>query len=99
MKRYNYIGQMIEIELGQFGYDGYFADIIYKCQEETGKSLITMFLVKKNKDGDPTVILPVQKSQYITASRPEVKGSIVRIVEYMCKTRRIEKYMHNEVNS
>ena len=44
MAKYSYIGQMIEIDLSRYGYEGYFADTLYKCDDQTGKSLITMFV-------------------------------------------------------
>lgn len=92
-RSYIYKGQMIEIGLGQFGYRGYFAEVLYQCDDKTGKSLVTMFLVKKDKDGEPTVFIPVQKSQYITSDRSDIKSNIMRIVEYMCRTRRINSYL------
>ena len=93
MKRYNYKGQMIEVNLSQFGYEGYLAEVLYQCDDRAGKSLVTMFLVKKGADGEPKILIPVQNSQYITSDRSDVKSNIVRIVEHMCKTKRIEPYM------
>ena len=93
MKKYTYKGQMIEVNLTQFGYDGVYAEVLYQCEDEVGKSLITMFVVEKNDDGDPSNVTLVQKSQYITGDRTEVRGNIVRLVEYMCREKIIEKYI------
>lgn len=93
MKKYTYKGQMIEVDLAQFGYDGIYAEVLYQCEDEVGKSLITMFLIRKDENGDPSGITLVQKSQYITGDRTEVRGNIVRLVEYMCREKIIESYI------
>lgn len=93
MKKYAYKGQMIEVDLAQFGYDGIYAEVLYQCEDEVGKSLITMFLIQKDENGDPSNVTLVQKSQYITGDRTEVRGNIVRLVEYMCREKIIEKYI------
>jgi hypothetical protein len=84
---------MIEVDLTQFGYDGIYAEVLYQCDDEVGKSLITMFLIRKDENGDPSDITLVQKSQYITGDRTEVRGNIVRLVEYMCREKIIESYI------
>ena len=93
MKKYRYKGQMIEVDLEQFGYSGYFAETLYQCEDDIGKSLITMFLVQKDKDGEPFNLIPIQKSQYITADRSDVRTNIVRIVEHLCRTKKIDRYL------
>lgn len=96
MKKYRYKGQMIEVDLKQFGYEGYFAEALYQCNDDTGKSLVTMFLITKDEGGDPSLLIPVQKSQYITADRSDVRTNIVRIVEHLCKTKKIDDYLPEE---
>ena len=93
MKKYAYRGQMIEIDLSEYGYDGYYAEVLYQCDDTTDKSLVSMFVIMKDADGDPSMINRVQKSQYVTGNRTDIRGNIVRIVEHMCKTRKIEKYL------
>ena len=84
---------MIEVDLAQFGYNGIYAEVLYQCEDEVGKSLITMFLIQKDENGDPSDITLVQKSQYITGDRTEVRGNIVRLAEYMCREKIIESYI------
>lgn len=93
MKKYSYKGQMIEINLGQYGYEGYFAEVLYQCYDNIGKTLVTMFITKKGSDGKKIMLIPVQDSQYITSDRSDIRNNIVRIVEYMCRTKRIEPYL------
>lgn len=88
-----YKGQVVEINLTEYGYDGYFAEALYYCDDATTKSLITMFIIQKDADGMPTTIIPVQKPQYITADRSDVRLKISGIVEVMHIKHYIEKYI------
>lgn len=99
MKKYVYRGQMIEIDLAGYGYDGYFAEVLYQCNDAIGKSLVTMFVITKDDDGDPSLLIPVQKSQYMTGGRNEIRGNIVRVVEHMCKTKVMDNYLPDGVCS
>lgn len=93
MKNIKDLGQMIEVNLAEFGYDGFYAECLYMPSSVTGKYSIRIFLSKKSsEDGDIEDLAfigtaPNGKMEYrqdITSNSGTIKNDLYRIVRYMC---------------
>lgn len=93
MARYTNKGTVIEIDLGNYGYSSFFAEVLYKYVEEKNATEVTMYVVCKGEDGTLVSMMPVQNTQYISSNKNTAKQDILRIVRYMCDTGIIKEYL------
>lgn len=106
MKKIRNVGQMIEMDLGNFGYEGYYAECLYSPSSNTGMYDVRIFLIIKDEDGDPAYLAFVGSElngkmlykQQITTNAGTVKNDLYRIISYMCSGASpfIEKFMDEE---
>lgn len=93
MKDIRDLGQMIEIDLSEFGYGGFYMDCLYRPSPVRGKYSVRLFLSKKvSCDSDILGLAfvgtsPNGKMEYcqdITSNSGTIKNDLYRIVRYMC---------------
>lgn len=101
MKDIKDVGQMIEINVKEFGYNGYHVACLYAPSKVRGKYTVQLFLVQKDQDGDLNSVAfigtqPEDKILYrqdITSNSGTIKNDLYRIVKYMCTEKIIEEFM------
>ena len=102
-KNYTDVGQVIEINLEQFGYRDYYAECFYRNSETVGCMSVMIVYVKKELDGSVSYVAfagtdqedgSVLYRQDIHSTKGTIKNDLYRIVSYMCTTDIIKEYIN-----
>lgn len=101
-KNYTDIGQVIEIDLGQYGYSGFFAECLYSVSETPNCMSIMIAIIRKGEDVPLDYLIfagteqPDGSTLYrqdIHSSKGTIKNDLCRIVSYMCSSGVIKEYV------
>lgn len=93
MARYDFKGQVIEINLSQFGHKGYFVEALYRFSEKDNKYFVSLFTVSKDEDGDIASLCQIADVTELDCPKTAIKSSIVKIVKMMCDRKLINEYL------
>lgn len=102
MSKYRNLGQAIEVSLEPWGYERSYVAAFYNYDYDMGKYLITMYCIRKDLEGQLEAIAPVtrqmedgsvQYTQPLSGEKGTIRSNICRVIQHMCKTKIIEKYL------
>jgi len=93
MKKTKHLGYLIEIDLSDWGYEGYLAWCSYKYIKAKDKYSLSMWI--KRDDIDDTFKIDSQKidTQFIFGTRETIEDNIYRIVECMASNKHFDYYI------
>lgn len=102
MSKYRNLGQAIEVSLEPWGHERSYVTAFYNYDYDMGKYLITMYCIRKDLEGQLEAISPVtrqmedgsvQYTQPLSGEKGTIRSNICRVIQHMCKTKIIEKYL------
>lgn len=81
MTRLRRMGYTVDVDLKDYGYDGYSVECTYKYMKKSEKYLLRMGLKPKNSENRIKVELQEIDTQYISGTSETIEDHILRIIE------------------
>ena len=105
-KNYTDMGSLLEIDLSQLGYVGYFAECLYRPSDEPNCMSVMIAFIKKG-EAYPIDFISFAYTetddgyiykQDIHSTKGTIKNDLFRIVSYMCSSGIIKEYLGGDVD-
>ena len=101
MSRYRNLGQVIEVSLEPWGFDGWSVLALYNYNHNIEKYMVTMYCLYRNEYDFPSTIVPVFQikdnepvfTQELEGERGTIRSNICRVINYMCKKHIIDDFI------